>query len=189
MYTETIDWAVLGAIRVTENDTTASSRIFIKILFEELSENLGMELFKARLNEETLQPHLTGIFPRDSAENARFAINFFTSFGLGAITVELREWLKTAPVTFLHQKLKEYKELNELSDSDSDSSSSSSSSKSDSGSKSDDSSKDGKESKNSGSKRKASESGSDSESKKNGSSSKKSSSSSSRKSSVSSESD
>lgn len=125
---------------MTENDTTASSRIFIKILFEELSENMGMELFKARLKEESLQPHLTGIFPKDSIENARFAINFFTSFGLGAITVDLREWLKTAPYTLTYHKFKEFEELNNLQSSDSSSSSSSSSSESESESDNDDSS-------------------------------------------------
>jgi pre-mRNA-splicing factor CWC22 len=116
---------------LTEDDTTASSRIFIKILFQELFENLGMELFKCRLQEPSLQTHLRGIFPQDSVKNARFSINFFTSIGLGAITVDLREWLKNAPKLLMEQKLKEYEELNQLSsdsDSDSDSSSSSSSS-------------------------------------------------------------
>jgi pre-mRNA-splicing factor CWC22 len=131
MYTETIDWSGLNVINLTEDDTTASSRIFIKILFQELFENLGMELFRARLQEENLQIHLNGVFPRDSVKNARFSINFFTSIGLGAITVDLREWLKNAPKLLMEQKLKEYEELNQLSsdsDSDSDSSSSSSSS-------------------------------------------------------------
>lgn len=115
MYTETIDWSVLRVIRLTEDDTTASSRIFLKILFQELSGNLGMELLKQRLKEENVQPHLVGIFPRDSVKNARFSINFFTSIGLGAITVELREWLKSAPKLLMEQKLKEYQELQNLS--------------------------------------------------------------------------
>jgi len=152
MYTETIDWSVISVIKLTELDTTASSRIFIKILFQEISENLGIELFKARLLEENIQAHLKGIFPRDSSENARFAINFFTSIGLGAITVELREWLKTAPVTLMNQTLQEYKELNALSEgSSSDSSSSDSDSDSDSSSKSGDSKKNSKGSKHSSS--------------------------------------
>ena len=33
MHTGAIDWSCLSGIRLTEEDTTASSRIFIKILF------------------------------------------------------------------------------------------------------------------------------------------------------------
>ena len=151
MYTETIDWSVLSWIKITEDDTTASSRIFIKILFQELSENLGMELFKERLKQENIQPHLTGIFPKDSVKNARFSINFFTSFGLGAITVDLREFLKNAPKILMEQKMKEYEELNQLSSgsSSSDSSSSSSSSESISSESDSDSDSDSKSSSNS----------------------------------------
>lgn len=32
--TDAIPWSVLGVIRLTEEDTTSSSRIFIKILFQ-----------------------------------------------------------------------------------------------------------------------------------------------------------
>ena len=34
LYTDAISWVVLGAIRLTEDDTTSSSRIFVKILFQ-----------------------------------------------------------------------------------------------------------------------------------------------------------
>lgn len=33
LYTDSIEWTCLASIRLTEEDTTASSRIFIKILF------------------------------------------------------------------------------------------------------------------------------------------------------------
>ena len=33
LYTESIDWSCLQVIRLTEEETTASSRIFIKIVF------------------------------------------------------------------------------------------------------------------------------------------------------------
>ena len=131
MYTETIDWSILACIIVTEEATTASSRIFIKILFQELSENMGMEKFKERMKNDMLQEHLKGIFPRDNVKNIRFSINFFTSINLGPITVEQREFLKEAPKILMEQTLKEYQEYNEMS-SDSDSSSDDSSSDSDS---------------------------------------------------------
>lgn len=34
LYTDAISWAVLSDIRLTEDDTTSSARIFIKILFQ-----------------------------------------------------------------------------------------------------------------------------------------------------------
>lgn len=41
--TDAISWEVIRCIRLTMEDTTASSRIFIKILFQELAENLGLK--------------------------------------------------------------------------------------------------------------------------------------------------
>lgn len=46
-----------------------------------------------------MQGPFSGLFPRDNPKNTRFAINFFTSIGLGGLTDELREHLKTAPKT------------------------------------------------------------------------------------------
>lgn len=48
-----------------------------------------------------MKPYLNGIFPKDSVSNARFAINFFTSIGLGAITEDLREFISNAPKLLL----------------------------------------------------------------------------------------
>ena len=45
----------------------------------------------------TLQPAYEGLFPKDDPKNTRFAINFFTSIGLGGLTDELIEHLKTRP--------------------------------------------------------------------------------------------
>ena len=38
-----------------------------------------------------------GLMPRDNPRDTRFAINFFTSIGLGALTEDLRAHLKNAP--------------------------------------------------------------------------------------------
>uniref|UniRef100_M4CHB0 MI domain-containing protein n=1 Tax=Brassica campestris TaxID=3711 RepID=M4CHB0_BRACM len=81
-----LPWHVLAYIRLTEEDTTSSSRIFIKILFQELSEHLGIRLLNERLQDPTMQESLESIFPKDNPKNTRFAINFFTSIGLGGIT-------------------------------------------------------------------------------------------------------
>ncbi|KAJ0552937.1 putative MIF4G-like, type 3, initiation factor eIF-4 gamma, MA3, MIF4G-like domain superfamily [Helianthus annuus] len=93
--TDALPWHVLAYIRLTEEDTTSSSRIFIKILFQELSEHLGVQRLKERLSNPSLHAEIESIFPRDSPKNTRFSINFFTSIGLGGITEELRGYLKS----------------------------------------------------------------------------------------------
>lgn len=144
MYTDSIPWRCLQAITLTEEETSASSRIFVKILFQEIASNLGLKNLVARLSdkgaeEDNLAPYLTGIFPKDSIQNARFSVNYFTSIGLGALTEDLRAFLENAPKLMLLEK--RYAEMLELANK-SDSSSSSSSSSSDDDSDSDSSSSD-----------------------------------------------
>ena len=83
---DAIPWTCLSVIKLNENDTTSSSRIFVKILFQEFAANLGLK----RLNDRLLEPHLeasfAGLFPKDNLRDTRFAINFFTSVGLGGLT-------------------------------------------------------------------------------------------------------
>ncbi|XP_049349850.1 LOW QUALITY PROTEIN: uncharacterized protein LOC125814448 [Solanum verrucosum] len=135
--TDALPWHALAYIRLTEEDTTSSSRIFIKILFQEMSEHLGIRLLNERLNDPTMQDSLDSIFPKDNPKNTRFAINFFTSIGLGGITENLREYLKNMPRLIMQQQ-KPVSESDDESGSGSESESSSSSSD-DSDSESDDS--------------------------------------------------
>lgn len=44
-----------------------------------------------------MQRHTLHLMPMDSIENARFAVNFYTSIGLGAITDDMRDYLERAP--------------------------------------------------------------------------------------------
>ncbi|PWA86725.1 Armadillo-type fold [Artemisia annua] len=135
--TDALPWHVLAYIRLTEEDTTSSSRIFIKILFQELSEQLGIRLLNERLSDPTMQADFESIFPRDNPKNTRFSINFFTSIGLGGITENLREYLKNMPRLIMQQKPASESENSDSSSSGSDSSSSSESDSSDSESESD----------------------------------------------------
>ncbi|KAK6931744.1 MIF4G-like, type 3 [Dillenia turbinata] len=130
--TDALPWHVLAYIRLTEEDTTSSSRIFIKILFQELSEHLGIRLLNERLTDPTMQESFESIFPKDNPKNTRFAINFFTSIGLGGITENLREYLKNMPRIIMQQQ----KPVSESED-ESGSSGSSDSDSSGSGSESD----------------------------------------------------
>lgn len=132
LYTDAISWEVLSTIRLNEDDTTSSSRIFIKILFLELSEYMGLAKLNQRVKDPTLQTALDGLFPRDNPKNTRFAINFFTSIGLGGLTDELREHLKAQPKTnaAVPQLVEALSISSESSSSDSSSTSSTSSSES-----------------------------------------------------------
>ncbi|KAL0963713.1 hypothetical protein UPYG_G00309890 [Umbra pygmaea] len=135
LYTDSVPWSVLECIKVSEDTTTSSSRIFVKILFQELCAYMGLPRLNERLKDVTLQPFFEGLFPRDNPRNTRFAINFFTSIGLGGLTDELREHLKNAPKIIMTQNQKV-----ESSDTDSSSSDSSSSESDSSDSDSSDSS-------------------------------------------------
>lgn len=96
--TDGIGWHVFQVIKLNEEDTTSSSRIFIKILFEELLSSLGQKDVVARFKDPMLQDSLTGVFPTDADDQAktRFSINFFTAIGMGVLTEGMREWLKNA---------------------------------------------------------------------------------------------
>lgn len=102
-YTNALDWKVLNCIQLTEDLTTASSRIFIKILLQEMANNMGISVFAQKMDAIECD----SLFPQDSVENARFSINFFTSIGLGVVTEKLREFLKDAPKLLLQKKYNE----------------------------------------------------------------------------------
>ncbi|XP_043690804.1 pre-mRNA-splicing factor CWC22 homolog [Telopea speciosissima] len=129
--TDALPWHVLSYIRLTEEDTTSSSRIFIKILFQELSEHLGIRLLNERLTDPSMQESFESIFPKDNPKNTRFSINFFTSIGLGGITENLREYLKNMPRLIMQQQ-----KAVSASESESDSGKSESSESNDSSSES-----------------------------------------------------
>ncbi|CAK4487772.1 unnamed protein product [Aphanomyces euteiches] len=138
LFSDALPWTVFEYIRLNEEETTSSSRIFIKILCQELSEHLGVQKLKERFMDEYMSLTFAGLFPKDNPRNTRFAINFFTSIGLGGLTVDLREHLKNAPKMLMSAAPDD----SDSDSSDSDSSSSSSSSSSSTGSSSSGSSSD-----------------------------------------------
>lgn len=95
---DAIGWHCLSAIHLNEDETTSASRIFIKILFQEIVEEIGMAKLQSRCRDPMLQPSLEGLFPRgDNRRNIRFSINYFTSIGMGALTEDMREYLQNLP--------------------------------------------------------------------------------------------
>ncbi|OQR91047.1 nucampholin [Achlya hypogyna] len=132
LFSDALPWTVFEYIRLSEEETTSSSRIFIKILCQELAQHLGLGKLKERFMDEYMTLTFAGLFPKENPRSMRFAINFFTSIGLGGLTVELREQLKNAPKALMNAPAP-----SSSSDDSSSDSSSSSSSSSGSGSESD----------------------------------------------------
>jgi MA3 domain len=93
---DAMSWAVLQVIKMNEDDTTSSSRIFVKIMMQEVTESMGLPTLKQRFADPEIKALCTGMFPLDNPKNTRFAINYFTSIGLGAVTEEMREHLKVS---------------------------------------------------------------------------------------------
>lgn len=134
-----ISWAVLHVVHMNEEETTSSSRIFVKILMQEMIEEMGVAKMVERFRTPDMRPAFAGMFPTDNPKNTRFAINYFTSIGMGKVTEDMRTWLQNAPkmLAAQHAALKEAESSSD-SDSSSDISSSDLSSSSDSDSDSDD---------------------------------------------------
>ena len=93
-YSDAIPWTSLECIRLNEEETNASSRIFIKIMFQELAEYMGLIKLNERLNQPELAPFFEGLFSRLNPKHSRFSVNFFSTIGLGGLTEGLREHLK-----------------------------------------------------------------------------------------------
>ena len=51
LHSDAISWEVLSHIHLNEEETTSSSRVFIKFLFQELSEYLGIYKLNQRLQD------------------------------------------------------------------------------------------------------------------------------------------
>ncbi|KAI4963118.1 hypothetical protein ZWY2020_019687 [Hordeum vulgare] len=91
---DVVPWhGVLGGVRITEEDTTSSSRILMKVMFQEMAKQLGVRVLGQRMNDDDNPVVRDALFPRDKAENTRFAINFFMAIGLGGVTEPARKIL------------------------------------------------------------------------------------------------
>ena len=115
LYTEAIDWMVLGVIKLTEEDTTASSRIFLKIMFQELNNLLGEEKLKEKMLARAKDQYV-GMFCRENPTYTRFCINFFTAIGLGYLTDDLRSFLEN--VKNIYSGEKDEEEMRQLIQTD-----------------------------------------------------------------------
>lgn len=135
LHTDSLSWSCMAAIHLNEDETTSSSRIFLKIVVQEMAEAIGIGTLVKRFESDDPETAewFKELFPKDNPRKTRYAINFFTSIGLGPLTDGLREYLKNAPKLIMMQAEEEAR-LKAIKDDDSDASSvlsSSSSSSSD----------------------------------------------------------
>ncbi|KAG8217290.1 MIF4G-domain-containing protein [Butyriboletus roseoflavus] len=119
--TDAVSWVVLGNIKMNEDDTTSSSRIFVKIMMQEMMESMGLKTLAERFKDEEVRSACKDLFPTDNPKNTRFSINYFTSIGLGVLTEDMREYLKNAPRLIMEQRRAMLEQESSSSDSDSDS--------------------------------------------------------------------
>ncbi|KAG2393119.1 hypothetical protein C9374_009696 [Naegleria lovaniensis] len=92
---DAISWSIFVNVKLTETDTTSYSRIFLKVLFQELKSKLGTENIKQRLlNDEEHQQYYVGLFPKDNPKVVRFAINFWILIELPQLAEGLKSYLK-----------------------------------------------------------------------------------------------
>lgn len=92
----------LGHIVLTESETTSAGRVFIKFIFQEMVEEVGIAEVQQIIDDPVVRPHLRGVFPLTDvtsadADHIMFSINYFTAIGLGVLTEEMREVLKNLP--------------------------------------------------------------------------------------------
>ncbi|EKM56034.1 uncharacterized protein PHACADRAFT_145057 [Phanerochaete carnosa HHB-10118-sp] len=122
--TDSISWGVMECVRLAEDDTTSSSRIFLKIMLQEMTESMGLKMVAERFKDDEIRRVCNSMFPMDNPKDTRFAINYFTSIGLGVVTEEMREHLKNAPRIIMEQRramLENESSSSDATDSDSDS--------------------------------------------------------------------
>ncbi|KDN49310.1 hypothetical protein RSAG8_02012, partial [Rhizoctonia solani AG-8 WAC10335] len=139
---DAISWAVFSVVKVNEDDTTSSSRIFIKILMQELQESMGLKVMTERFKDPTMRESFANMFPMDdpTGKSTRFAVNYFTAIGLGVLTEEMRaNLLENARKIAAIRDLEAQRAAMEESSSSDSSDDSTTSSDSTSGSDSDDS--------------------------------------------------
>ena len=75
---------------------------------------MGLKTLTERLNDEEMTDYFTGLFPKDHPKNVKFCINFFTSIGLGALTIGPRKFLKEQQKRAIEERREEIEKLQRL---------------------------------------------------------------------------
>ena len=62
--TDMVSWNIFDQIFLSEDTTTSSLRIFLKVIFQDLSHNWGIKKLNQRFNDPDYIEHFGGLFPR-----------------------------------------------------------------------------------------------------------------------------
>lgn len=81
-------------LKLTAETTSAATRIFLKFVFQQFVEELGVTEVHRRVSDPAIAPLITGLFPEAGEDHLRYLINFFTAIGLGALTEDMRRRLE-----------------------------------------------------------------------------------------------
>ena len=105
--THSIDWKIFQIVILRQDTTTAAHRMFLKILFREIAENIGVDRMAEEFKKDEMREFYSGLFPIGHPNDVRFSINYFTSIGLGKLTEEMREVLAMQEQMLAERKVKE----------------------------------------------------------------------------------
>ncbi|EDO18792.1 hypothetical protein Kpol_1028p67 [Vanderwaltozyma polyspora DSM 70294] len=112
--TEVISFEIFLNVHLNEEESTPAGRILLKFLFQELVGELGIDELRNRLEADSSKSYLVNMFPTDDLENIRYSINYFTAIGLGSLTEEMRDKLKSIEDELKQIKVEEEKKRQEL---------------------------------------------------------------------------
>lgn len=97
-YTDWLPWSVCECVKLSEETTTSSSRIFVTTFFQKLGEYMGLPELSVRLKDETLQSFFEGLW-----RTARQPMEYLVCHQLlhfhwsQSLMDELQEHLKNTP--------------------------------------------------------------------------------------------
>ena len=74
---------------------------------------MGIDSMVQEFSNEEMREYYMGLFPIGHPNDVRFAINYFTSIGLGKLTEEMREVLEIQEDMIAERKKKDFKVMEE----------------------------------------------------------------------------
>ncbi|XP_026820484.1 pre-mRNA-splicing factor CWC22 homolog [Rhopalosiphum maidis] len=98
LYSDSISWKIFSTVRLTESETTYSSRAYLKNIFKDLIVYMGRDSLKERILDPSLQRSFSGLFPFNNHGNYRLCDIFFTDIGMEDLIIQYRESYQSVPV-------------------------------------------------------------------------------------------
>ncbi|KAF7330936.1 Pre-mRNA splicing factor [Mycena venus] len=87
---DAISWLVLECVKINEDDTTSSSRIFVKIMMTEMTESMGLKTVAERFKDPEIRRGCEGMFPRRQEMRDRSSRERYCKISLGTTVEHVR---------------------------------------------------------------------------------------------------